>query len=284
MKSGIIQLLLLLVLLGPSLGCREKRAEDVVKERNIVGDDPMRRGGSWTNTLGMIFRVIPGTSVRFCVWETRVQDYEIFAKSTDRDWKRADFPETPNCPAVNVSWDDAKAFCAWLTHKELMEVHLQADEIYRLPTDAEWSLAAGLNEETATTPKDKSGKVKRYSWGTIWPPPSRAGNFADLSAKAKHPSWVNINYTVIPAYDDSFPETSPVGSFKPNESGLYDISGNVEEWCEDWINDSQKLRVLRGGSWMTRLPDTLLLSYRGGFTPDVRVDFCGFRVVVAKVK
>ena len=68
-----------------------------------------------------------------------------------------------------------------------------------------------------------------------------AGNYADLTTKLKHPDW-----TVIDSYDDHFAETAPVGSFKPNRFGVFDLGGNVWEWCEDWSDDEQKFtRVAR---------------------------------------
>ena len=105
---------------------------------------------AFTNTLGMKFVSVPGTDVQFCIWETRVKDYAAYAaanEGVDGSWKNFEFggfkqPETH--PVVEVSWNDAQAFCAWLTKKELPEGKIKAGQKYRLPTDAEWSVAVGL--------------------------------------------------------------------------------------------------------------------------------------------
>jgi formylglycine-generating enzyme required for sulfatase activity len=72
-----------------------------------------------------------------------------------------------------------------------------------------------------------------------------------------------------------------VGSFEVNLSGLYDMGGNVWQWCEDWYNAQAQSRVLRGASWGNNYPGRLLASYRISLTPDVRYGNLGFRCVVA---
>jgi tRNA A-37 threonylcarbamoyl transferase component Bud32 len=140
------------------------------------------------NTLGMKFVPVPilggptgGQRVLFSVWDTRVQDYEAFVKETKRDWPKPDFPQGPTHPAVNVSWADAQLFCQWLTERERKAGKLGASEVYRLPTDHEWSCAAGIGERevAAKLPAVKSGKIGDvYPWGAQWPPPKGAGNYA----------------------------------------------------------------------------------------------------------
>ena len=81
-----------------------------------------------------------------------------------------------------VNWDDAKAFCAWLSKKE--------GKTYRLPTDHEWSIAVGIGdqEDEKATPEEKSGKIPGvFPWGEDWPPPKGAGNYSDESRKEKAP-------------------------------------------------------------------------------------------------
>ena len=86
---------------------------------------------------------------------------------------------------------------------------------------------------------------------------------------------------MIKGYDDGYPRTGPVGSFAPNKNGLYDMGGNVWQWCEDRYNVGSQYRVLRGASWDDYNPDDLLAWYRSGNIPDARKDYDGFRCVVA---
>jgi formylglycine-generating enzyme required for sulfatase activity len=71
-----------------------------------------------------------------------------------------------------------------------------------------------------------------------------------------------------------------VGSFNPNKHGLYDMGGNVWQWCEDWFDGDQKFRVLRGAAWINLYPDYLLSSFRLISVPDFRINFIGFRCVL----
>ncbi|MEI7728982.1 MAG: protein kinase [Verrucomicrobiota bacterium] len=244
-----------------------------------------RANRSWTNTLGMAFVPVPGTKVIGCIWETRVMDYRAYAGAmpgVDDSWRKVEFEGTlvsngTNHPVTMVSWDDAKAFCRWLTEKETREGILEAGQEYRLPTDAEWSYAIGLGErERGATPKDKDGKLKDvYPWGTGWPPPYGAGNYADVSAKRKFSDW-----PIIKGYDDGFATTAPVGSFKTNQFGLYDLSGNVCEWCEDFFDGQSGFRVLRGGAWDSVVPNHLLSAARTPGTQSLRGANAGFRCVL----
>lgn len=203
----------------------------------------------------MKFVPVPGTNVLFSVWETRVQDYKVFAAETRREWSMPDFEQGPTHPAVNVSWEDAVAFCTWLSKKE--------GQMYRLPTDAEWSVAVGLGAESGETPEAKSNKAAGYPWDTVWPPPRGAGNFKqELKV-------------------DDFAETAPVGSFAEDRHGLYDLSGNVWEWCDDWYNTEKDFRDLRGGSWFGDAETSLRSSSRNRGHPTLRFGSCGFRCVMA---
>ncbi|MEK7685457.1 MAG: SUMF1/EgtB/PvdO family nonheme iron enzyme [Verrucomicrobiota bacterium] len=166
-------------------------------------------------------------------------------------------------PVEQVSWNDAQDYCAKLTAG--LSGELKGKMTFRLPSDAEWSLAVGLSEETGSTPKDKSGKIANvYPWGSQWPPPVGAGNY-DPKLKV-----------------DSFDTTSPVGSFKPNQLGLYDLGGNIWEWCEDWWDNDHSCRLLRGGSWADDWAVGLLSSNRHGPVGDRR-NGLGFRVAASAV-
>ena len=179
----------------------------------------------------------------------------------------SDYKKGPDYPVEMVSWDDAKAFCAKL--KSLVGSKLPNEFIFRLPTDPEWSWAVGLENEKGNTPQEKHMKIADvYPWGTQWPPPKGAGNYDDYS-----------NFK-IPDFSDGYESTSPVGSFNPNKNGLYDMGGNVWEWCENWYDEKKQCRVLRGASWFLSTFDFLLSSFRYFDTPDFRVNVIGFRVVL----
>ena len=235
----------------------------------------------FVNGLGMKFVPVPGTNVLFSVWETRVKDYQAFCDATGRSLKKPTFQQTAH-PAVNVSWEDAKAFCEWLSGKE--------GKRYRLPTDHEWSCAVGIGdrENAEATPKSKSMKIDNvFPWGERWPPPNDAGNYFGQECKTpaalaalKATGIDTSKWAVIEGFDDGNVFTAAVGSFRPNGLGIYDLGGNVWEWCQDVYEPGSALRVLRGGSSGSNIPDLLLSSYRYFGDPDGRFDFIGFRVVV----
>ncbi len=125
------------------------------------------------------------------------------------DWGFAG--QTPEHPVVNVSWNDATAFCEWLSRKE--------GQTYRLPTEAEWEYAC------------KAGTTTVYQSGDDPETLAKVGNIADGTAKAKFSSWSDT----ISARD-GYVFTAPVGRFSANAFGLYDMHGNAYEWCSDWYD------------------------------------------------
>ncbi len=231
-------------------------------------------GRAWENTLGMKFVPVPETGLLFCIWETRVQDFEAFVRETGYDatdgmvsdrgdgwkrqgdtWQSPGFPQGPTHPVVGLNQADAKAFCAWLTQKERAAGRLDPNQVYRLPTDAEWDAAVEREE--------------LFPWGEAWPPPPGAGNYADEAAKrGRYKSW-----PIIEGYDDGYDATAPVGSFAATRHGLYDVGGNVFEFVED-----QKDKV-RGASF--RVSSWALISTSQPWYDPIRSDHIGFRVVCA---
>ncbi len=238
----------------------------------------------FVNSLGMKFVPVPiagGRRVLFSVWETRVQDYEVFVKETGREWPQPTFPQGPMHPAVNVNWDDAQAFCVWLTDRERQARRLGEAERYRLPTDHEWSCAVGLgeSEDPARSPGAKSEELKDlFPWGAAWPPPASAGNYSGEEA-AGHETWKE--QTILTGYRDDFPRTAPAGSFTPNRFGLFDLGGNAWEWCEDLLQPGGDPRVLRGASFNNGGRGGLFSAKRDGHPPGTRNENFGFRVVLA---
>jgi formylglycine-generating enzyme required for sulfatase activity len=155
-------------------------------------------------------------------------------------------------PVINVSWDDAKAYVAWLSAK--------TGQTFRLLSEAELECAARV------------GSVTKYPWGDV----IGKGN---ANCRDSGNQWGGK-------------QTAPVGSFPPNPWGLYDMHGNVWEWVEDpyhdtyagapvdgsvWTSGRSYSRVLRGGSWYA-LADVLRSANRSFGSPDYRNNAVGFRV------
>jgi|GEM_PF-234583 len=244
----------------------------------VKGYDFTKSAAPFTNSLGMKFVPLPGTKTLMCVHETRRSDYAAYVSSdpqaapswTDTKLDSLSANAGDNHPVANVSWDDAKAFCAWISRKE--------SRVYRLPTDREWSIAVGIADQEAveSTPEKLSGKIKDvYPWGATWPPTKGAGNYADTDCKTQLPTE-----KIIASYTDGFGITAPVMSFPPNALGIHDLGGSMWEWCEDFFNESHTDHVLRGASWGSSAPMPLLSSFRGN-QPSTRRWRCdGFRCVV----
>lgn len=186
-------------------------------------------------------------------------DYDRFAAATgaalpeDEGWGRA------SRPVINVSWDDARAYCAWLTR--------QSGKSYRLPSEAEWEYAC------------RAGTTTPFHFG------------ARLSTEQAN---FDGNYSYNGSAEGEYREqTIPVGSFPPNAFGLYDMHGNVWEWCQDawhesydgapqggsaWESEAVDSRMLRGGSWYDYPWSCRAADRSFFFPPDFRDSNIGFRV------
>jgi formylglycine-generating enzyme required for sulfatase activity len=142
----------------------------------------------------------------------------------------------------------------------------------------------GDREDPAQTPVEKNKKLEKvFPWGSAWPPPAGTGNYAgeEVRELVGKDDW-NIN-GVIEGYTDAYKFSSPSGSFPANGLGLYDLSGNLSELCEDWMDGAKRFRVTRGGSWTSRDPAYLGSSHRNSIAPTVSSRTVGFRVVLAPV-
>jgi len=199
--------------------------------------------------------------------------YRTEAEKGDGDyWRNPGFSQTDRHPVVCVSYNDALAFIEWLSRT--------TGKTYRLPTEAEWEYAAR-----------SGGKKYKYSWGHARP----SGNIADLSLRRE---WSKVDrsfWDVWEGYNDGYVFTAPVGSFSPNELGLYDMTGNVWEWCYDWYGekyyeesrrtnppgpDSGEDHVIRGGSWADGR-GMVRASQRNSREPWYAYSNIGFRVVLS---
>ena len=219
------------------------------------------------NTIGMLFRRIePGSFVMgsargeaeerpphkvtltkpflIGVYEVTQEQWEAVMGTNPSHFKN------PQHPVENVSWNDAKQFCARLSQREVAT--------YRLPTEAEWEYAC------------RAGTTTEHYWGDT---------FDEAYA------WCVSN---------SEGTSHPVGAKKPNPWGLYDMSGNVYEWCEDSLgaypaeeqtdplhSAASPWHVDRGGCWFNR-GEYCRSADRGGRLADFRDFFVGFRVVLEK--
>lgn len=267
-----------------------------------------------TNSLGMEFVSIPDCEVLFCIWETRMRDFEEYSKLKPAEervwaadtgfafprkepcfalvngsftaglhtWRDPGFETGPMHPVSGVSLFDAQAFCMWLTWKERGSGLIGQDQAYRLPTDEEWSHAAGLRPEPGTTPDERlaswTGGKLLFEWGEDFDPVPPTVNVAGREvAKWEHwPwTWARVRHT------DPWLGTAPVDSAPPSLRGLHHLTGNVWEWTESPINleNQSQIITLRGGSWTNSLPEHLSLMARDSDRGAVRMTKRGFRVV-----
>ncbi|MGI9239225.1 MAG: SUMF1/EgtB/PvdO family nonheme iron enzyme, partial [Verrucomicrobiales bacterium] len=177
--------------------------------------------------------------------------------------------EASDHPVVMVTWEDAVAFCAWLSQKE--------GRSYRLASDHEWSSAAGIGdrENPEKSPREKNLKIPDvFPWGGGFSPGEIQGNYSDKTARAAF----GERWDIIDSYDDGFATTAPVGSFEPNTLGIYDLGGNVWEWCADNYGRGG-MKTLRGSSWFTFNAEGANTSYRIFGASRYRWNYVGFRIV-----
>jgi len=187
--------------------------------------------------------------------ETTNAQYARFLKATGHPpplyWEDKNL-NAANQPVVGVTWEDAVAFTQWLT--QITGV------LHRLPTEQEWEAAArgGLANQP-------------FPWGAAAPDAGEA---------------LRANYRTNDLTKHGFRLTAPVGSFPPNGSGLFDMAGNVSEWCLDRYHPLGSggpfkpgvLRVLKGGSWYSWARD-LRAAARQSAPPDYSDGYIGFRII-----
>jgi sulfatase modifying factor 1 len=197
--------------------------------------------------------------------EKAAEAFDFNPKFTWRDWGLA---QTDDEPVVNVSHNDAWAYCDWLKKKD--------GRPYRLPTEAEWEYAC------------RAGTTSLYYCGDDSEDLPKIANVADAAVLDKFPTW---DFTI--ASSDGWPYSAPVGKLRANNFGLYDMTGNVWEWCADWYDQTYyanspvsdppgpaggNTRVLRGGSWRNAAA-WCVSAHRESQAPNDRSCFRGFRLV-----
>jgi len=185
------------------------------------------------------------------------------------DWESPGFSQQSSQPVVCVSWNDSQEYIDWLNR--------QTGKIYRLATEAEWEYAA------------RGGTATMRFWGDDADQACTYANVADQSESPSGLIWNNEHEC-----NDSYWFTAPVGHYRPNSFGLYDMLGNVWEWCNDWYGSdyyrtspsnnpqgpsSGSYCVYRGGSWRNR-PGSVRSAGRYGASPGLRSFYVGFRVVL----
>jgi len=188
-----------------------------------------------------------------------IKDGNVGLKKADGAcWRKPGFDQKGNHPVVQLSWNDAKAFCDWLSKKSGKPV--------QLPTEAEWEYGCRVGTKSA------------YPWGDKPDDGKGWANCADQTLKKELPA---VPAKLFFSWDDGFVFTSPAGSFKANAFGLYDMNGNAWQWCGGWYGDYEKgaatdptgpaagkVRVLRGGSWNNNAQNCRSAN-RNRNTPDI---------------
>ena len=183
-------------------------------------------------------------------------------------------PATDNHPVINVSWNDANEYCKWLSQR--------SGRIYRLPTEAEWEYAAGNGH-----------RHTKFSWGNeLLILNKKVGNVADESICLVNGKALWVGRFI--GYNDGYCFTAPIGSFEPNDFGLYDMTGNVWEFCSDWEGPYSSLsatnptgspsgskRVHKGGSYDNDARGSRV-TFRGSGVPSDRYNSTGFRLTRSK--
>ena len=226
-----------------------------------MGTDPNTKGAKSNEALHNV-----EITKSFYLGATEVTQHQWSSIMNSQPWEERaheNFPmyeSNPRNPASYIKWDEANEFCRRLSKKE--------DRVYRLPTEAEWEYACRAN------------RWSKYSYGN------------DKSLLSEH-AWFHDRNNANKPIADKAPQE--VAKKKPNGFGLYDMHGNVHEWCSDWMDrkyystsestidpqgpDSGTQRVMRGGAFSTRA-ENCRSAHRSQFAPDVSSAHIGFRVVL----
>ena len=183
---------------------------------------------------------------------------------------------TPSHPVSTITRYGATKFCEWLTEKEHAMGQLPREAHYDLPTDTEWSRLAGLSHEVGDWPEERHFNAPdRLPWEGNPNDFSHHGNYYTVSSADASNQFFGKK--------DRFHRTAPVGQFKPNMHGLYDVGGNVMEWVSSEYRPlptpaRNKQFTLRGGGWRSLHPDQMRIGHR--VNPPAGLLESGFRCVI----
>ena len=308
---------------GDAVRAQERELRDAGSSRDVPGEGRRAASPVLTNDLGMEFHMVPAGSFLMGspvddpdhredelpqhevtlsqsfwvgVTEVTVGQFRAFVEATGYvteaerdplggwlvdsktgearqepgiDWRSPGFDQTDEHPVIQVSWADAEAFCAWLGESQ--------GGFYRLPTEAEWEYSCRAGTTTRYWFGDDAAKLEAYA------------NVADASLASVFPAA-----TWAASWDDGSAFTQPVAQTPPNPHGLFDMHGNVWEWCADWHSASfyrespsadpknQRagvMRAIRGGGWFDP-PARSRSATRAWFEPVFRYcQLSGFRVI-----
>ncbi|HEY5915617.1 MAG TPA: formylglycine-generating enzyme family protein [Verrucomicrobiae bacterium] len=258
MNRGNRRIWLLMLALASQPGCDARKQP----QASASGSEP-----SGLVPLTNMVHITPGTFVRIKHPVTLTHDYWL-AKYEVTQGEYTDLMRTnpsyfagdPQRPVEKVTWFNAQAFCAELTRRERLAGRLPAQYQYRLPTEAEWEYAC------------RAGTTNFYSFG-------------DSTAAAGDYAWTSENASGT---------THPVGQKRPNSWGLYDMHGNVWEWCSDWFAPypgtaltnpvgppGSAYKVFRGGGW-NQAVEYARSRNRFMMSPTNGIHFVGFRVALSQ--
>jgi formylglycine-generating enzyme required for sulfatase activity len=262
--------LLLFAMLGCGSGTEPAKTPDAATVKKQMTPAQLALGDPVVNSVGMLLVPIPAGTFTMGVGGgahkvTLTKPFELGVHEVTQQQygkvmgsKPSKFKEPQN-PVEMVSWDDAVEFCRRLS--ELPE-EKAAGHVYRLPTEAEWEYACRAGTTTIYSFGDSESELGDYAW-----------------------------------YDDNSGNTPhPVGGKKPNGWGLYDMHGNVYEWCQDWHEKSPSgsttdptgpssgsYRVIRGGGWFG-YSGYCYSANRYWNSHNLRINYQGFRVLRSSIK
>lgn len=279
MRKPILFLLIAVIVIISA--CSQDKTENSGNNDSLV----LVEGGTFKNTTSNYY----GKDVTIA--DFYIGKYEV----TQKEWQvvmgsNPSAFQGNNLPVEMISWYDAVEYCNRRSIKEGLEPYYNIDKTkidshnkseydpvkwtvtinegangYRLPTEAEWEYAAGGGQLSESSPYSGGTNADDVAW--YW---RNAGN-----------EYLSGDWTWA-AIENNRNTTQAVGSKKPNELGLYDMSGNVREWCWDWYEDndfeSGIYRVVKGGGWIGDVSNTES-AFRGKFEASGYGPDQGFRVV-----